>query len=125
MNRKKPLKRSTKPIARRSKPRARKADPKKRRFADKRDMAYQGWVRQQPCVLAGNPVGHLCLGEVQCCHFKSRGAGGEDRGNCFPCCAGGHRLQHFLGVRSFQFLFDVDLSAVVSALAARYTKETE
>ena len=114
MKRRKPLRRSTTPI------KARKADKSKRRFANLRDEAYQGWIRQQPCVISG------CLynrDEIHAAHVKARGAGGVDRGNLVPLCARHHRFQHDTGMRSFQAFYHIDLAAVAAALDVQYEKE--
>jgi hypothetical protein len=115
IQRKKRLPKSTKPI------RARKKDPTKRRFNRLRDPAYQEWIRQQPCVLAS--ANHYCLGPIQSCHVRTRSTGAPDRGNCFPCCLGGHSLQHSIGLRPFEKRFDLDLSAVAAQLDVQYESE--
>ena len=133
MKPRKPLKRSSKPISRsplkRSSrpPRARKADKSKRRFADKRDMAYQGWIRTLPCVARNDGIlkQHCGDGPSECAHVKARSTGGADRGNCVPLCARHHAQQHSWGIRSFQQFFGIDLLAIALDLAARYTKENE
>ena len=119
MKRRKPLMRSTKPI------RPRKADKSKRRFANLRDEAYQGWIRQQPCVISGEITAFRCVGPVECAHVKSRGAGGTDRGNCLPLCASHHRYQHAIGARSFEKVFRLDLAAVAAALDVQYESEKQ
>jgi hypothetical protein len=111
--RRKPLKRSTRGIA------PRKADKSKRRFQSLRDEAYQGWVRQHLCVLLSRDL-HRCDGEIQCCHLRSRGAGGADRGNCFPACANAHRQQHLLGIKTFQEIWDLDLKVIAAHIDAQY-----
>ena len=126
MKRRKPLKRgappkrSTKPIS------PRKADKSKRRFANLRDEAYQGWIRQQPCSVATNwwtwmPNPSVdCKGRTECAHVKSRGAGGSDRGNCVALCTKHHRFQHTVGIKQFNYDYDIDLAAVAAALDVQY-----
>ena len=118
MKRRKPLRRSTTPI------KARKADKSKRRFANLRDEAYQGWIRQQPCAISGrkwfDEYPAVCDGAVQCAHLKARGAGGADRDNCLPLCAKHHYQQHEMGIKSFQEAFGLDLAAVAAALDVQY-----
>ena len=71
-----------------------------KRFAGKRDPAYAAWVRTQPCALRGKPE-HHCIGLVQACHLKSRGAGGDDFKNLYPGCKTAHAEQHQVGIRYF------------------------
>ena len=118
IQRKKPLKRGAPPKRSTKSIRPQKQDPSKRRFAHLRDEAYQVWVRQQPCVLAS--ANHYCLGPIQSCHVRARGTGAPDRGNCYPCCLGGHSLQHAIGLRSFEKRFGLDLAAVAAALDVQY-----
>ena len=96
--------------------RARRKDPKRRRFAGRRCKPFREWVAEQRCVLRDS-FGHYCLGTVQCCHVKSRGAGGSDVGNCFPGCAVAHTRQHDMGIDSFQHYYDVDLPLIAARLA--------
>jgi hypothetical protein len=117
LTRKAPL-RTKKPLRSRAPIRA-KNPTRGHRFPKGVDEAYREWIRGRPCVLFGHPAGHQCLGAVECCHVKTRGAGGHDRGNCYPGCRGAHTLQHTLGIRSFEKLFGIDLAAIASELAAR------
>jgi hypothetical protein len=94
-------------------PKARRGKPK--RFAARRDPAYCAWIRTLPCAFADN-VFHACAGRVECCHVVSRGAGGDDRGNTFPACTHAHRLQHSIGIASFETLYWVDLGALAKSL---------
>ena len=85
-----------------------------------RDPGYQQWIREQPCIMRGRRYesragGHVlgppheCTTPVQCCHVKSRGAGGPDHANCVSMCAWMHDAQHRFGTRSFQSRWAVDL----------------
>lgn len=121
MKRRKPIVRNA-PPKRSGKPIRARRPKAKRRFADKRDEAYTRWIAKQPCILKDRPR-HTCYGRVQCCHVKSRGAGGEDRGNCFPCCACGHEVQHYMGIKSFQAFFGVDLAFITADLLCRWRNE--
>lgn len=49
-------------------------------------------------------------------HVLSRGAGGTDR-DCAPLCHLHHRLQHQVGIETFQRRFNVDLRLVADELA--------
>lgn len=127
----KPLARGTKRLKARKVPKA---------FRHRRDPAYQAWVRGQPCLLSGRSVApagmaasryyvvpgvkywHQCWGPVQVCHVKSRGAGGDDRANIVPLCAGGHAQQH-TGIQSFQRYWDLDLCAAAARLYQTYLRE--
>lgn len=83
---------------------------KVKRFAEKRDPQYAAWIRTLPCALKGHPE-HYCAGNVQACHLKSRGAGGDDFANLFPACLAGHKEQHDVGIRYFaQAYFESMLS---------------
>lgn len=119
------------------KPKPRKQAP---RFGKRRDSDYAKWVREQPCILARwtewhplqipwpkgggyDMVWHGCIGRVQVCHVKSRGAGGNDRSNCFAACAGAHDEQHRIGIRSFEQRWGVDLQAEAERLDREYTAQ--
>ena len=81
------------------------------RFPKRRNPEYRAFIRTFPCVVEG------CEGQVECCHVRTRGAGGEDEGGTFPCCRKHHSLQHSMGVRSFQERFGLDLWAIAGAYA--------
>ena len=58
-----------------------------KRFAARRDPVYAKWVRSGLCL-----IGEQCFGAgVDACHVKTRGAGGDDRGNLVPLCRQHHR----------------------------------
>lgn len=87
-----------------------------KRFAARRDPAYATWVRSGLCL-----IGDQCFGTgVDACHVKSRGAGGDDRGNLIPLCRSHHREQHQIGLRSFERKYGVDLMAHAQHLATVY-----
>ncbi len=113
-------KRSTKPIKRRQKLRVKG----KSRFPRRRNKAYREWLYELCCVLAGHPM-HFCWGQTECCHLKSRGAGGDDVGNCWPGCAWAHVVQHDMGIKSFQKKYGIDLTAIAKDLGARWAREQE
>jgi len=117
-----------KPLKRTGRLQARKV-PKA--FRARRDTVYSDWVRQHSCLLviwqlAGLTTrrDHACWGPVQVCHVRSRGAGGDDRGNLVPLCAGAHEEQHRIGIRSFQARWGIDLTAEAARLWAQYQRET-
>jgi hypothetical protein len=117
-----PPKRSSKPLKRTplSRHYRRRAQGSKRELSGLYSRRYIAWIRTHPCVLADQ---HPCLGPVQCCHVKSRGAGGPDRANCYPGCAGAHRQQHDMGLRAFQSHWGVDLQTVAHRLDAEYERQ--
>jgi len=61
----------------------------------------------------------MCLGLIQFCHVKSRGAGGTDEGNGVPLCTMAHDVQH-RGIKSFQERYDYDMVAHAWRLWAEY-----
>ena len=100
----------------------------KKRFHARRDPAYQDWVRERPCLLwiarghwSSEPR-HYCLGVVQVCHVKSRGAGGFDHENIIPLCAGAHDEQG-RGIKSFERKWGIKLGTAALALWERYCAE--
>ena len=107
------------------------AKRKGHKFPKRRDPDYCAWIRVQPCELArrfclvtapayGNY--HDCIGPVQVCHVKTRGAGGDDVGNVVPMCAGAHDEQHRIGIRAFQKRWGIDLAKIAAGLAPKYTE---
>lgn len=87
-----------------------------KRFPKRRDEAYRDWIRTLPCCLTGC----VTRSRVECAHVRSRGAGGDDVGNCVPLCRSHHDWQHRDGIKSFQAHFHVDLAAIAADLATRY-----
>ena len=74
------------------------------RFPRRRDAAYRAWVASMPCLVPG------CRRPAECCHIKSRGAGGDDVGNCVPMDRFHHQEQHHLGILTFQVRYGLDLA---------------
>lgn len=72
-----------------------------KRFKHRRNKDYTDWIRTMPCV--------ICGGWAEVAHVKSRGAGGNDLGNCVPLCRKHHQQQHDMGIKSFQAQWNVDL----------------
>lgn len=91
---------------------------------------YADWIRLLPCAVPGEPrhwgrwsAKHQ-MAVCDAAHVRSRGAGGRSLGNLIPLCTGHHLEQHRIGVESFAAKYGIDLSAVASALAARWKEET-
>jgi len=110
----KPMKSGT-PLARTAGPTRRTRKPK--RFAVHRNAEYRHWIASLPCILADR---HRCHGPVECCHVKTRGAGGDDVGNCFPGCRWVHQKQHLKGIKTFQALYSLDLTKIAKQLEAHW-----
>jgi len=95
-------------------------------FPKRRDYGYLKWVvEESPCLLSyhwreDTDEPHICLGPIQACHVKSRGAGGADRGNVVAMCAGAHDEQHHVGIRSFQKRWSVDMETAAHELLGEY-----
>ena len=87
------------------------------------DEAYREWIRALPCLLLGRTGHYRCHGPVQVCHVKSRGAGGPDRQNVVPMCAGAHGEQHCYGIRSFEQRYGLNLKATARQLTEVYEAE--
>lgn len=110
--------------------RKRAAERKERDFGE-----YAAWIRHQMCSVGVGECHYWggCFtvgadGVVSwsvAAHVKSRGAGGRSIGNLIPLCTGHHDEQHAIGIKSFAKKYNLDLSGVASALAARYTEETD
>lgn len=86
-----------------------------KRFAARRDPAYADWIRQMVCL--------VCCGRpAEAAHVRSRGAGGDDRGNLVPLCHQHHAEQHRIGIRSFADRYDINLVGTAANLGAVYQK---
>lgn len=88
-----------------------------KRFSRRRDPKYCAWIRGLPCVVAS--AGE-CWGRIECDHVRTRGAGGEDRGNCWPLCTYHHGCRHLWGITSFAAFHLVDPYKRAGALGRRY-----
>lgn len=92
------------------------------------DEGLREFVRGLPCIVEGRIAQglswhpHICWGVVQVCHVKTRGAGGEDRNNTFPACAGAHHMQHLVGIPEFERLWGVELKKIAQRVTAEYEK---
>lgn len=119
MKRSKPLKRSGR--LRRTRLKAKGKRTKKSHghlFPKAVDEAYRAFVRLQACVLSARH--HVCEGDVQACHVKSRGASGHDHANMYPGCAVAHAQQHVWGIRTFQARWGINLETVARKLYEQY-----
>lgn len=85
------------------------------RFPERRNVAYLDWIRSLCCVICG-------MTPVEPDHVQTRGAGGEDEGNCCPLCHEHHMERHATGIRTFQRKYDFDLSALAQRLWTVYEK---
>lgn len=94
-------------------------------FQHRRIPEYQEFIRGYACLIRSIPLeayGRCPLGIFgsECAHVKSRGAGGDDIGNCVPLCRYHHQQQHALGIRSFQKKYGLDLYAIAADLGRIY-----
>ena len=89
-----------------------------------RSTSHKQFIRLQPCILRGKQ-GHECKGPVQCCHYRMATGGGQGLKPSdeftFPCCWGGHDLQHRIGEPEFQKRFGLDLRQICRSYARRST----
>lgn len=92
-----------------------------KRFAARRDPAYTAWIHTLPCWLRFTGS---CFGATEATHVRSRGAGGDDRGNLVPLCHGHHMEQHRVGIQTWQATYRVNLPVVAAALTDRYLDES-
>jgi hypothetical protein len=100
-----------------------KAIKPKKRTPEESQRIYGGeygeWLVTNPCLVDGI-AGHTCFGAIERCHTENGGM--SRKGNAetqVPMCHGAHKLQHSIGVKSFERVFGVDLKAS----AARYRAE--
>lgn len=86
--------------------------------------AYRDWIHSLPCVVASHsPNPTPCRGPIQECHIKSRGTGGDWKGNTFPACMQHHTEQGSMGIKSFPAKYGLDLAAIAAELATRGPQE--
>ena len=96
------------------------AETKAQRFARCFHSAeFVEFTQRQPCS-----VGGCTFGPIECAHNPSRGAGGtwED---ISPLCSFHHRMQHTVGVETFQRKLYVDLRETNAAHAERWRLRQE
>lgn len=138
-----------KPLRRKTPLRSGSVLPKRNRkrghkFPKNVDERYREYIRAMPCIADWSQDGYRCnysipsrdiltytdylcgrIGgrrAVECAHVIPRGRGGVDVGNTLPMCPRHHDEQEGK-TPAFEAKYGVDLSAVASALAARYRKE--
>lgn len=88
------------------------------------DLDYRAWIGRLPCILRVAGCWSDFLGTViDVAHVKSRGAGGADRNNLVPLCHFHHMQQHYLGIRSFQARYGMDLKVIARQLTTVYEAE--
>lgn len=76
------------------------------------------FVRNSGCVVArqsGSRSG--CLGPIQFCHRKSRGAGGGWKNNSFGACVVHHNEEHAMGQKTFEKTYNLDLDLECLAIS--------
>ncbi len=115
-----PLKRG-KPPQRKTRVKAKNAKRKGSRFPHRRDPEYREWIRSLPCTVEASAWANRCDDVIECAHVRTRGAGGDDRGNTVPLCRWHHRQQHRIGIRSFESVYRLDLAVIARNLGERYT----
>jgi hypothetical protein len=103
-------------LPRRTPIKARNAKRGGHRFPKRVDEAFRDWIRSLPCCLRGC----ITRTRVECAHVKTRGAGGEDVGNCVPLCRAHHEHQHLIGIKSFQAFHHVDLKDLAARTGADF-----
>ena len=113
-------------------PPSRKPEP---RFKQGRDQDFLSWLRRQPCCISGVSSGDLItvtfpsgrtarmLAIIEASHVRSRGAGGEDKGNTVPMELSEHRRIHRIGIKTYQREKGIDLKAMALRYAERYDAE--
>jgi hypothetical protein len=87
----------------------RKVNPKRKRARFEAAYGSQANVeriRALPCVICGRTPSEAA-------HVRSRGAGGTWR-DIVPLCTTHHRMQHDMGIRSFERHYGVDLAELAA-----------
>ena len=86
---------------------------KRERFPELKDEGLRAFVRKMPCI--------VCTGTpTQCAHVMTKGAAGGDRDNVVPLCGRCHAEQHRIGVRSFEYRYQVRLKVWARKVTAAY-----
>ena len=85
------------------------------------------WVAKQKCLLVGlvhqeTKRPHACWPPIECAHVKARGAGAPDWDNVIPLCANAHRALHFLGPRTFMWIWQIHLTPLARKATAAFLK---
>ena len=55
-----------------------------------REIRYLVFIKDKPCLVNDE----MCMGWMEACHVKTRGAGGGLFGNIVPLCTVHHKIQH-------------------------------
>jgi len=128
-----------KPLKRSTRMKSRNAKRKGSAFPKRRVPEHCDWIRERPCLLSRwalwsplvedwpsgggyDMTSHGCVGAVQVCHIKTRGAGGDDRKNVVPLCGMAHDEQHRIGIPTFEKRWGVNLKAEAERLDREYMK---
>ena len=77
----------------------------------------RAFTRGLPCILVRTGV---CRGPVEAAHVRSRGAGGPDFDNLVSLCQWHHQEQHRMGVRSFEYRYQVRLRPLARKLTSAW-----
>jgi hypothetical protein len=103
------------------------AKPRRERFEHLKDDAYRQWVRDHSCLVAGvrdeEDVPHRCWGTMEAAHVRTKATGSGDRMNLVPLCTLAHRIQHTVGIKSFQRRYRIRLDFIAAQLDAEYEAE--
>lgn len=96
----------------------------KERFEELKDEKLRGYVRGLPCALQGQQRRdfYRCSGLVQVAHVKSKGAAGGDWDNVIPLCEFHHMDQHRVGIKSFEYHYNLRLKPLARKVTAAYLK---
>ena len=71
---------------------------------------YRAFILSRPCTIRGCTI-RGPMARITVAHVKTRGAGGQDKGNIIPLCLAHHQYQHTIGIKSFQEEYHIDLYA--------------
>lgn len=93
-----------------------------RRFPENVDDGLRDYVRMLPCVICGSLERSQWCGPTEAAHVKSKGAGGKDWDNLIPLGTHHHREQHVIGIKSFEFKYQVRLKSLARVMTAAYLK---
>ena len=82
---------------------------------------HRQWVRGHECLVSG------CMNrDIEAAHVRTGGTGGGTGIKpsdwwCVPLCSEHHKLQHSVGEREFERMYQIDLKAEARKLADRST----
>jgi hypothetical protein len=92
------------------------------RFDEKKDDGLRAFVRELKCVVCVSVYG-VQRSPTECAHVTSKGAAGGDFDNMVPLCAHHHQQQHRIGIRSFEYRYQVRLKAAARKVTAAYVAQ--